>query len=266
MGKNEITFLKLGGSLITDKTGFEAVRENVLLRIAAEIREACEEDPNLNLVIGHGSGSFGHFYGAKYGTRQGVQTREQWRGFTEVGAAASRLNALVRQALLDAGLTCMTLQPSASAMCVDGQIEALDVKPIELALSAGLIPIVHGDIAFDRVRGGTIISTEEIMDFIAGILKPRWFLLAGETKGVLDIKGQVIPRITSANVQDFVANLAGSRGTDVTGGMFSKVKQMVSLAERQPQIEIRIFSGLNPGSIRGALVHETDVGGTIISL
>ena len=80
----------------------------------------------------------------------------------------------------------MTLQPSASAICIDGVIKALDVKPIEIALRAGLIPIVHGDIAFDQVRGGTIISTEEILDFIAAKLKPRWFLLAGETKGVLE--------------------------------------------------------------------------------
>jgi isopentenyl phosphate kinase len=193
-----------------------------------------------------------------------VRTKEQWRGFTEVGAAASRLNALVRQAMLDAGVPCVTLQPSASAMCVDGQIESLELVPVEHALAAGLVPIVHGDIAFDQVLGGTIISTEEIMDFMAARLEPRWFLLAGETKGVLDKNGRVIPHITPANIESFATSLMGSRGTDVTGGMFSKVQQMVSLVDRQPKIVIRIFSGLDPGSIRGALLQETGIGGTII--
>ena len=57
--------------------------------------------------------------------------------------------------------------------------------PIEQALASGLVPIVHGDVAFDEVLGGTIISTEEILTFLAYSLKPRWLLLAGETRGVL---------------------------------------------------------------------------------
>ena len=57
---SDLIFLKLGGSLLTDKTGTEALRADTLQRLAAEIAAARAADPQLRLVLGHGSGSFGH--------------------------------------------------------------------------------------------------------------------------------------------------------------------------------------------------------------
>lgn len=72
-----LTFVKLGGSLITDKRGEQAYRAEVMARTAAEIAQAyATERP---LLIGHGSGSFGHVAAQKYGTAQGVRTPEEWR-------------------------------------------------------------------------------------------------------------------------------------------------------------------------------------------
>ncbi|MEL6309142.1 MAG: hypothetical protein AAFQ52_13445 [Chloroflexota bacterium] len=53
-----VTLLKLGGSLITDKTQREILREDVLARLANEIAQALGANPTMQLVIGHGSGSF----------------------------------------------------------------------------------------------------------------------------------------------------------------------------------------------------------------
>ena len=35
-----------------------------------------------------------------------------------------------------------------------------------------------GDVAFDALRGGTIVFTEEAMAALAGALRPSWLLLA----------------------------------------------------------------------------------------
>jgi isopentenyl phosphate kinase len=56
----ELVFLKLGGSLITDKDTPRSPRRDVLARLAAEILYAHRQRPQMQLVIGHGSGSFGH--------------------------------------------------------------------------------------------------------------------------------------------------------------------------------------------------------------
>lgn len=67
-----LVFLKLGGSLITDKTRPRTVRLDTLKRLCAEIASARKHDPNLQLLLGHGSGSFGHVAAKKYKTREGL--------------------------------------------------------------------------------------------------------------------------------------------------------------------------------------------------
>ena len=234
-------------------------------RVAGEIKAAFAANPNLRLVLGHGSGSFGHVAGSTYGTRQGVNSAEQWRGFAEVSDAATRLNAIVRGYLLAAGVPAVSLQPSASAECVDGHIHFLATSPAKNALDAGLLPLIYGDVAFDRVRGGTIISTEEVMTALAAELEPSWLLLAGETDGVYDLNGAVIPLITRDNLAEIQPALGGSRGTDVTGGMLSKVLAMLDLIDAHPQLSIKIISGLQDGAIKNALHQPGRAFGTLIS-
>lgn len=261
----KLTFLKLGGSLLTEKSGVEALRRDVLLRLAGEIQEALATDSELRLVVGHGSGSFGHVAAAQFDTRSGVSTQAEWLGFANVSDAAARLNRHVCGALLGVGLPAAALQPSASAECVDGRIVHLAVGPVAAALDAGIVPVVYGDVAFDTERGGTIISTEEILSYLAGALMPNQLLLAGETDGVLDAQGKRIPALSEETFASFSESLGGSRGTDVTGGMASKVRGMLELARRIDELTIRIFSGLQAGNVRDALLGHADGLGTIIS-
>ncbi|MDX1688255.1 MAG: isopentenyl phosphate kinase [Candidatus Promineifilaceae bacterium] len=263
-----LLFLKLGGSLITDKRGEEALRPAVLGRLAGEIRAALDEARNgegdFRLVVGHGSGSFGHVAAAEYDTRAGVRSAEAWRGFARVSDAAARLNRLVCQALLAAGVPAVSLQPSASALCRDGGIVEMAVRPVKMALDAGLVPLVYGDVAFDTVRGGTIISTEEVLGYLAQEMAPAWFLLAGETAGVYDEAGDVIAHITEENFGAFQEAVGRSRGTDVTGGMATKVRAMLDLAAAHPDLSIRIFSGMEAGRLRQALLRPEVGEGTVI--
>ncbi|HBA91193.1 MAG TPA: hypothetical protein DCZ08_05345, partial [Anaerolineaceae bacterium] len=86
-----ITFLKLGGSLITDKSTPRKADMDVIRRLAAEIRTAQKELPQLRLLLGHGSGSFGHVPAREYNTRNGVRTVSEWNGFLEVWRQARDL-------------------------------------------------------------------------------------------------------------------------------------------------------------------------------
>jgi isopentenyl phosphate kinase len=262
---SECVFLKLGGSLITDKTAHETARMVVLERLAAEIKRGLEVRSDLTLLIGHGSGSFGHVAAAKHGTRQGVHGSEDWLGFAEVSSAAARLNTLVREALIKAGVPAVTFQPSASAICEDGQISTMSIPQIRTALHQGLVPLVYGDVAIDRVRGGTIISTEEILAFIAQELRPREILLAGETEGVLNGEGHLVPVIHKSTIGSVRQSLGGSRGTDVTGGMATKVEDMVNLVESLPSLRIRIFSGMIEGAVEKCLTDPKAELGTLIT-
>jgi isopentenyl phosphate kinase len=236
----------------------------VLARLAQEISVAKTEQPDLRLLLGHGSGSFGHVVAARHSTRQGVASAAAWMGFTEVSRTAAKLNKLVVDALHTVNLPAITLQPSASVVCTNGRITHISTTPIQSALEAGLLPVVYGDVAFDEVWGGTIISTEEVMMAIAEVIQPSWLLLAGETPGVLAEGGTVIPTITNETLPDYAAALGGSHGTDVTGGMASKVESMLDLTAVYPGLRIRIFSGLEKNTLRDTLLSPDHAPGTLI--
>ena len=266
----ELVFLKIGGSLITDKTQVEAVQEDVLRRVAGEVARARQEAPDLRVLLGHGSGSFGHVAARQHGTRMGVQGEQGWRGFAQVADAAARLNRLVVAAFLAAGVPVWSVQPSAGVLCHDGVIVAWPSQQIELALARGLAPLVFGDAVLDSVRGGTIASTEELFAWLAGRLQPRRVVLAGTVDGVYsgdplrDPTADLWPEITPGDLPRLRASLGGSHGVDVTGGMLSKVTEMCQLAADQPGLEVRLISGLRPGAIYRALLGAEDAGGTRI--
>jgi isopentenyl phosphate kinase len=229
----------------------------ILDRLAMEIASACAQDPSLHLVIGNGAGSFGHVPARRYGTRQGVHTPEDWRGFAEVWHEAAALNRLVTDALHAAGLPAVAFPPSASVIARDGRVMAWDLSPIRNALQAGLLPVVHGDVIFDTVRGGTILSTEDLFGYLARQLHPERILLAGLEEGVwADYPEctQLIHEITPESLPQVAPALGGSSATDVTGGMASKVQQSLALVKELPGLKILIFSGEIPGQVKSALL------------
>ena len=264
---SEIVFLKLGGSLITDKTRVEHVRPRMIRRLAREVKAAREARPNLQLVLGHGSGSFGHVAAKKHGTRNGIRDAAGWFGYAEVAASAARLNQIVTDSFIRAGGPVVSLPPSASARCEDGRLTYLDTFAVHAALRHDLVPLVQGDVALDTVRGGTIVSTEDVFEYLAAEIQPAWVLLAGEVSGVyadVAMTGRAIATITPDNVQAYAAALGGSHGADVTGGMLVKVQQMLELVRRYPPISVRIFSGAKAGNLTRLLLDPAERIGTLI--
>lgn len=255
-----VTLLKLGGSLLTDKQQAATYREGVAQRIAQEIALAVAQNPSMPLIIGHGSGSFGHVAANKHGTITGVQTSEQWRGFAEVATSAAALNALVADSLFMAGIPVWRIQPSASAVAIDGVIAYMDLNPIRAAVQHGIVPLVYGDVALDEVRSGTIISTETIFTYLVQQLEVTHIVLAGEVDGVLDEQSSVIPEITPQNIDQYQHVLGGSRGVDVTGGMLTKVSDMLRLVQHKRGLRVSIINGLKAGVIREALEGSHAVG------
>ena len=260
-----LVFLKLGGSLITDKTQPYAARHETIERLGYELHEALDTATDLQVLLGHGSGSFGHWAAKPHSTRQGVHTPAQWHGYAEVAAAAARLNRIVTDAFIDTGVPTLSIQPSASARCRDGTLTYMDTRAVHASLATGLVPLVYGDVALDDVRGGTIISTEDIFLFLAGELCPDQILLLGEVEGVLDGDGTVIRHITPGNLATMQGVLSGSAGVDVTGGMADKVARMVGLVQHHPQTSIHILTGTEPGLLTRALLDPKLAVGTRIA-
>jgi len=266
MGK-KLVFLKLGGSLITDKNTPRMAQIEILQRAGIEIKAALEQNSSLQILLGHGSGSFGHFSGKKFKTRDGVSSQEDWMGFAEVWYDAASLNQLVIKALRDAGLSPVAFPPSSTILSSNRQITSWDLEPIRTSIDEGLLPVVFGDVVFDSSIGGTILSTEDLFVHLARELEPVRILLAGQDPGVW----QDFPKCTSlfdkiqpTDRSSLGGTIGESQAPDVTGGMVDKVEQMLNLIDEIPELNCLIFSGEEPGSISAALSGQNK--GTLLSL
>ena len=190
-----------------------------------------------------------------------------WFGYAIVAAAAARLNQIVTDIFVEEDVSVISLPPSATARCEDGRLTYLDTIALRTALQRGLVPLGRGDVAFDQVRGATIVSTEDVFDLLAKEIEPSYILLAGEVAGVYEkphMSGKIIDVITPHNVARYASALGSSHGTDVTGGMLGKVRQMLKIVEQQPGIEARIFSGAKAGTVEQLLVDPATPIGTVI--
>ena len=277
----ELVFLKLGGSLITDKSQPYTPRLDVMRDLAVQVASALRSNTDLRLVIGHGAGSFGHVPAREYHTRDGLppqatplahRNRDEnednyWKGFAEVWYQASTLNRFVMEALHNAEVRTMSLSPASSVITSTGKVAAWDTTPLRMALSAGITPVIHGDVVFDEVRGGTILSTEDLFMYLARALNPDRILLAGLEPAVwadFPARTQKIEKITPKSFEEISAGVGKAAGADVTGGMESKVKQMLGLVQEVSDLSVQIFSGNEPGHL--AQVLSGDTLGTKISI
>jgi isopentenyl phosphate kinase len=262
----KLIFLKLGGSLITQKDKPFTENKEIIERLAQEIHEAKEEG-FFKLIIGNGGGSYPHVPAKKYQTVKGVINEQSLRGIAEVQDAASKLNRIIVRALLDAGENAISIQPSSVCLTKNSRIIEFFLKPLKIFLEKDMMPVVYGDVGLDMEKGCTIISTEELFVFLAKKLKPEKIISTGMVEGVFTAdplknpKAKLIPRITSKNYPKIKKMLTGSAGIDVTGGMLHKVERYLELASMG--INSYIINGTIKNRLKEALLGK-EVRGTII--
>jgi isopentenyl phosphate kinase len=269
----ELAFLKLGGSLITDKDLPYTPRLDKLNVLAQEIKAALcsdrlagsQKQTELKLILGHGSGSFGHTAGKKYGTRNGVHTPEEWAGFAEVRFQAAELNRHVMEALFKTGIPALSFPPSATIISRDGKVASYETAAIRMAMTNNILPVVYGDVVFDEIRGGTILSTEDVFGYLARELHPQRILLAGLEAGVWEdfpARTRLVHAISSKSYEEMRKGIGKSASADVTGGMASKVEEMLNLVQQVDGLTVQIFSAEDAGNL--TRVIEGDLVGTLV--
>jgi isopentenyl phosphate kinase len=258
-----LTFVKFGGSVITDKRGQEAPDLAIISQLTRELSAARTAQLDSNFVVGHGSGSFGHVYAARYGIHRGLNPEDDWMGFALTARAARRLHGIMIDALLAAGIPALSLQPSASLHSRGGELVHWHTDSLANALRYRLVPVIHGDVSFDEAQGSAIISTEALFVQLAlqTPMRPNRIVLVGENAVYTadpnrSRSARLIPLITEHNI-DTVLNYAGeSRAVDVTGGMRSKLALTWQLVQALPGLEVFII-GADPGLLTYVLQSPT---------
>lgn len=258
-----VIFIKLGGSVITNKDIPLSLRSDVLKRLVQEIARAREElekqGKQTLFVVGHGQGSFAHAPAMKYQTMQGFINDESRMGMAIVQDTAAQLNRIVVHEFIQAGIPAVSVCPSNSLVTDHRKAKAWFSDIFEEYLKHGMFPITGGDVIVDTSQGCTIWSTEEVLSFFASVFLDHGWNVEGmyhivEVDGVYDLQKKVVPHITKEVWTELRHAITATKGFDVTGGMALKVQESLDLAEKG--VPSRILSGLKKDNVFLCLCGE----------
>ncbi len=227
----KIALVKLGGSIISDKSKPFSLRKDLITRIGSTLREYLGE---WKIIVVHGGGSYGD-HAVKKIMDEGKTLKEMgW----EVVRIMTEMSVEVTKTLGEPFAPYST--PS---MWKDGII----VEPLLEALEVGWVPVLQGNV----VPPGRVISGDEIIKDLALKLKPELVLLATDVDGVYSSWPPQGPPLKVARPCEVEAGT--SSGIDVTGGMRKKLEEMNEVAKIS---KVLIFSGMRVENFRRAFEGE----------
>jgi len=252
--------VKLGGSVITDKTGYKCFRELVVRRLASEIKNAGE-----GIILVHGAGSFGHVLADRYGLHLGFQDGGQKAGLAEVMADVRELNLKVMRVLNEEGVYCASIPPSAIAELDDGRLMDLDMRRFEGFSDLGITPVTFGDVCLDRTRGFSICSGDQLIESLARHFNPSRIIFCADVDGVctsdpnLDEDAELIEVVSRETLESLPRT---RRYVDVTGSIFGKIESMLQMASFTK--ECLVINGNLEGRLESALRGERVIGSRVV--
>lgn len=247
-----LIILKIGGSVITEKGSISRARDAEIDRVSNEIA-LFKKDSDSQIILVHGAGSFGHPQAMKYRLNEGFDAEGVY--LTHVSVKA--LNSRVIESLNSAGAHALPVHPLSSCVLENGKIIDFQLGQIRVMLEKGIIPVLHGDMVMDRIKGASVLSGDKIIPYLAMTLNASQIGAGSDVDGVLDDKDTVIKKITQYGFVDIKKNIKGSSSADVTGGMLGKVSELLELANKG--INSRVFNASRKGVVSKFLYGE-DVG------
>lgn len=238
--KEQIYCLKIGGSVITDKSVPYKAKKDTLRKIAQAL--VLIKSP---MIISHGVGSFAHTSAAKYGGKNGYTSR---LGIAKVARDAQEINRIVMDIFLEVGLPAISFSPRSFLLTEKGSVEKSLFDPLLEALKQGLIPVIHGDVIWDTVQKTTIYSGETSLHLFTQYLRRHEYEVSKiiqlcNVDGVLDEKNNVIPEITKQSWDKMKVYLQEMKVADVTGGMGHKIEEALQMTKYG--IETVLLNGTN---------------------
>lgn len=262
--KKKLFILKLGGSVITQKGRSGAyVRKKLISDIAKEIRSALKKG-DFQLILIHGAGSVGHQLAHKYGLKAGAGRDERkWRGSIISRVANQKLNTQILEILVENKLPVVSAHTPTILVQKNKQIADFNLSIIQEALRSGCIPLLYGEMVFDRKLGMTICSGDAIAAHLINKMPVEKVFFGSDIDGLFDKDPhlnknvKLIEKIELKNVFSGKIKLSQSHNIDTTGGISGKLKSFKGVKSDNSSLrEIVIFNGLKKGNYRKVLTAE----------
>lgn len=257
----KIILIKLGGSVITDKSKPYTAKVDIIRRLGRELKKV---EKDYQIIISHGSGSFGHTSAKKYGGSKGYKDK---LGISKVSFDVQQINLIVTNALIEERLPVISLRPMSMILTDMGKIRSSFFEIVEEIISQGLIPVVYGDVILDKKWKTVIYSGEKTLNTIGSYLIGKGHIIdkiiqIGQTDGVYKKNKKTIPVIIKKSWPIIRKHIHETTVKDVTGGMTHKIEDAFLMAEKG--IKTLIINGKTSQELVNA-VYNRKIHGTVIA-
>lgn len=244
----KLLVIKLGGAVVTFKNSpVPKARISVIKRLIQEIKQISLLGYSIILV--HGAGSFAHGLVKKYDLHHGMKTIKQKRAFKLTQNRMLKLNKIIMDGLIQAGLNAISLPPHTILTQTEGRLNYFDPKIIKKHLQNDRVPILFGDMVLDDKWGCSVLSGDTIVCYLGSKLKADKVIFLSDVDGIYDKdprknpKAKLIPEINNSNLDQVLKGLSETGREDVTGEMQGKVLKIYTELK---QVETFVVDGKSP--------------------
>lgn len=254
--------VKLGGSVITDKSRIYTFREEVMKRLAHEIK-----DSKKNIIVVHGAGSFGHIEAKKHKLDEiFIQTAEKRHAVARVQRDVRLLNQKVLNCFISAGLHPASIPPSVAVICKNKKIKYFNYDIFKYYQDCGLMPVTFGDVVGDEKLGFAICSGDLLMLALAKKFLPEKAVFVMDLDGFYDsnpVKNKNAKLLFEMNKRAFsrIRHERYENISDVTGGAVEKMRLALQIAKFT---EVLVLNGNVKSRLRDALIGKEVIGTRVV--
>jgi len=265
----KITILKLGGSLLTDKSKPYSLRKDKLNAVVREIKECIDLGLIEELVIIHGVGSYGHPPVLKYLLHRGFKSEDQLIHLSETQAIVNDYRNMIVKSFLEMEIPINLMHASSIVVGNKMRIVEYNFKPLTGFLALGMIPLIGGDMMFDETMGFSVCGGDQLAVIISYELKASHLIFATDVPGVYDkdpkkeTKAILFKSININEIENVIKKIEEANKTDASGRMKGKLLSIMSTRDLRDLIEdglkISIISMMEEGNLQKYLEgHEID--------
>lgn len=257
--KNNVILLKLGGGLLTDKNEPFSKRIDVIKSAVKQIIDANEK-----IILIHGGGSFGHPLAKKYNVFDGIDNSisNQILGVAETHHSMIRFNSYLIEQFLERKYPVLSIQTSSIFIKKSDKISLESLDVLETALNLKIMPVLYGDVLFDKKGSFSILSGDDIILKLCESLKSyniKKVVFAMESDGLYkhdelsDNNCNLLTECYSSELDDLILADLGQK-IDVTGGINNKLTNIKKICKLK--IPVQLINGLTEGYIFKALKNQ----------
>jgi isopentenyl phosphate kinase len=266
----KLTIIKLGGALLTDKSVPYTSNDATIKEVAREIKECIDLGLIEDLIIVHGVGSFGHPPVLEHKLHHGFQGTHQLIPLSQTQLIVNKFRIFLTNELINVGIPVNLLHSSSIFISEKMKISNSFLESIKGFLSLGMVPLIGGDMIYDKMMGFSVGSGDQISILLSKELMAEKLIFATDVSGIHEKDPKLVPDsliINNLNIKELeevINNMENSKLKDASGEMKGKLKSLMILQEKiKNGFEISIISMNSHGNLisllKGELIQYTKI-------